>query len=139
MAKAKTKTLIEERLEKYTELLKEIDTEERRKNALHDDGTLIYRRAKAGVCDSLRRLLDKEQAEYELLVGIINALPRFEQRQVMLARYMDGQKWKNVTAAMFGDKKDYTERVESYMRRVRRIHETALKNANRILESHERG
>ena len=135
----KGNTLIGERLRKYTELLKEIDMEERRKNALRDDGTLVYRRAKAGVCDSLSRLLDKEQAEYEKLTGIINALPTAEQRQVMLARYMDGTGWKDIAAAMFGDKTNYDERAESYLRRVHRIHGSALVNANRILESHERG
>lgn len=136
---AKGKTLIVERLRKYTELLKEIDMEERRKNALHDDGTLIYRRAKAGICDNLKRLLDKEQVEYEILVEIINALPCVEQRQVMFARYMDGQSWRNIAAAIFGDKADYAERADSYLRRVHRIHGTALKNANRILEKKERG
>lgn len=139
MARRKRNTPIDKLLGKYTELLEEIDMEERRKNALHDDGTLVYRRAKAGVCDSLKRLLDKEQEEYEKLTGIINALPTAEQRQVMLARYMDGTEWKDIATAMFGHKDNYAERAESYLRRVHRIHGTALKNANRILETQERG
>lgn len=137
-SRTKANMLIVARLEKYTELLAEIDMEERRKNALYDDGTLVYRRAKAGICDNLNRLLDEEQAEYEMLTGIINALPCVEQRQVMLARYMDGQQWRNIAAAIFGDEADYTERAESYLRRVQRIHGNALKNANRILKSKKR-
>lgn len=129
----KQKSLIKERLEKYTELLAELDMEERRKNALVDDGTLTYRRAKAGICDNIKRLLNREQEEYEELIAVINALPCVDQRQVMLARYMDGQGWNTVTAVVFGERPDFEEKLENYTRRIYRIHGSALANADKIL------
>lgn len=129
----KQKSLIKERLEKYTELLAEIEIEERRKNALKDDGTMNYKRAKAGIYDNLKRLLDQEQEEYEELIAVINALPCVDQRQVMLARYMDGQGWNTITAVVFGERPDYKEKIESYTRRIYRIHGNALVNADKIL------
>ena len=128
-----SKSTMRERLQKYTELLTEIKIEERRLHALKDDGTITYRRARAGIEDNIKKLLEKEWAEYEALSDIINALPSVEQRQVMLARYLDGQNWKAITAAIFGDSPDFAEKTESYERRTYRIHGNALANANKII------
>ncbi|MBR5588591.1 MAG: hypothetical protein IKW41_00355, partial [Phascolarctobacterium sp.] len=108
-----SKSTMKERLQKYTELLTEIKIEERRLNALKDDGTITYRRARAGIEDNIKKLLEAEWAEYEALTDIINALPSVEQRQVMMARYLDGQNWKAITAAIFGDCPDFAEKNES--------------------------
>jgi hypothetical protein len=128
-----SKAEIRERLDRYTDLLAEIRIEERRAKALEDDGSVIQRRARAGICDNLNKLLDQEQKEYEALIKIINQLPRVEQRQVLLARYMDGQGWQAITAAIFGDRCDFDEKAQSYLRRVHRIHGNALANANKIM------
>ena len=129
----KKKSPIRERLDKYKELLAEIRIEEQRVKAITEDGSLITRRALAGIKDRLRELLDQEQAEYEALTDIINALPCAEQRQVLLARYMDEQKWPIITTLIFGEKEDYAERQDSYKRQIYRIHGYALANANRII------
>lgn len=130
----KKKTAMRERLERYTELLAEIRIEEQRAKAITEDGSLTARRALAGIKDHLRELLDNEQAEYEALTTVINALPCAQQRQVILARYMDGQKWPTITTLIFGEKEDFTEKRDSYKRAVYRIHGDALANANRIIE-----
>ena len=131
-----SKAEFRERLNRYTDLLAEIRIEERRAKALEDDGSVIQRRARAGILDNLNKLLDQEQNEYEALIKIINQLPRVEQRQVLLARYMDGQGWQSITAAIFGDLCDFEEKAQSYLRRVHRIHGSALANANNILKQH---
>lgn len=122
---------IKTRLQKYTELLTEIEIEERRLKALQDSETINRRLARAGIDDALKKLLDREQEEYEALTGIINALPSVEERQVMLARYMDGQDWRTITRAVFGSLPDFAEKAESYERRVYRIHGKALININK--------
>jgi hypothetical protein len=123
---------IKKRLQKYTELLTEIEIEERRLKALQDNGTINYRLARAGIDDNLKKLLDNEQTEYEALTGMINALPSVEERQVMLARYMDGQDWRTITRAVFGSLPDFEEKEESYLRRIHRIHGRALVDINKI-------
>ena len=122
---------IKTRLQKYTELLTEIEIEERRLKALQDSETINRRLARAGIDDALKKLLDREQEEYEVLTSMINALPSVEERQVMLARYMDGQDWRTITRAVFGSLPDFEEKAESYERRVYRIHGKALININK--------
>lgn len=122
-----------ERLAKYTSLLEEIRIEERRKEALATGDGLIQRRALAGVCDELRALLDKEAAEYEELVKIINQVPHVAERQVLMARYMDGRTWPEITKTIYGTRKDYQEKQQSYMRRIYRIHGSGLLMANKIM------
>ena len=122
-------------LDKYTDLLVEIKIEERRAAALPaatDNESITQRRARAGVHDTLNNLLDKEEKEYEALVKIINELPQVEQRQVLLARYMDGQCWPVIAATIFGQHEDFDQKKQSYLRRTYRIHGTALVNANKI-------
>lgn len=123
---------IKSRLQKHTELLAEIEIAERRLKALQDNGTINYRLARAGIDDTLKKLLEQEQEEYEALCNIINAVPRVEERQVMYARYMDGQDWRTITRAVFGGLPDFEEKEESYLRRIHRIHGRALVNINKI-------
>ncbi|WP_293685371.1 hypothetical protein [uncultured Phascolarctobacterium sp.] len=122
-----------ERLTRYTFLLEEIRIEECRKNALSSGGGLLQRRALAGVCDELKLLLDKESEEYEALTRIINQVPHAAERQVLMARYMDGRTWPEIAAAVYGNRADYEERQQSYMRSIYRIHGNALLAANKIM------
>lgn len=130
----KQKSLFKERLKEYQEMLSEIKLEEQRAKIIQDDGSLTGRRAIAGIKDHLRELLDKEQSEYEALVKIINALPCVEERQVILARYMDGMTWETITVLVFGEHENFEEKKESYQRRIYRIHGNALAKANKIIE-----
>ena len=130
----KQKSLFKDRLKEYQEILSEIKLEEQRAKIIQDDGSLTGRRAIAGIKDHLRELLDKEQSEYEALVKIINALPCVEERQVILARYMDGMTWETITVLVFGGHENFEDKKESYQRRIYRIHGNALAKANRIIE-----
>lgn len=130
----KIKSPFKERLKGYKEILSEIKLEEQRAKIIQDDGSLTGRRAIAGIKDHLRELLDKEQNEYEALVKIINALPCVEERQIILARYMDGMTWETITVLVFGENENFDEKKESYQRRIYRIHGNALAKANRIME-----
>lgn len=126
----------QERLKRYTDLLQEIRIAERRKNAMPTSGDLIQRRALAGVCDDLRALLEKEAAEYESLIKIIDKLQRVDERQVLMARYMDGQPWQIIAAALFDDFIENEDKQQNYLRRVFRLHGSALTHANRIMLQH---
>lgn len=55
----------------------------------------------------------------------IAALPSKE-RRVMRLRYIRGLKWAQIAERIFGDKEDYFERADSYLRTVTRIHGRAL-------------
>ena len=137
MSKSEFKT----RLTRYINLLAEIKIEERRAEAfppVEKTESITQRRARASIQDTLGQLLEQENQEYEALVKIINALPQVEQRQVLLARYMDGQSWPKIAQVIFGTRKDFQEKIQSYERRTYRIHGNALANANKILLSQRR-
>lgn len=124
-----------ERLKEYKKILTEIKIEEQRAKLIQDDNSLTGRRSLAGIKDNLNKLLDKEQREYEELVHIINKLDCVEERQVILARYMDGMEWKTINALLFQDYKNFCENEDNYQRRTYRIHGRALINANKIMKS----
>lgn len=121
-------------LEKYMDLLEEIRIEERRKKSLPANGDIIQRRAAAGICDELRVLLEKEDQQYEFLTSIINQLPRAIERQIMMARYMDGQSWNQITEMVYGEQPDFKEKAQNYLRYVLRAHGEALRRGSRILQ-----
>lgn len=133
----KPKSPIKEKFKEYRKILDEIEIEEQRGKVLQGDNSITGRRSKAGIKDHLRELLDREDKEYEALIKIINALPCVEQRQVVLARYIDGLAWGTITAIIFGKREDFDEKQLSYQRRIYRIHGNALANANRIIKESE--
>lgn len=49
-----------------------------------------------------------------------------EQRAILRLRYIDLESWTDLTFALFGSKKDYVEREDSYLRRAYKIHGKAL-------------
>ena len=122
------------RLTAYRRLMVEIEVEEQRRKVLEEIDGFGAERARGAIDRRLRKLREKEQAEHEALMTIIEALPRPEQRQVLLARYIDGHSWASVSQLLFGRRPDYWLRQESYERRVYRIHGEALAAANRTAE-----
>lgn len=126
---------MKERLKAYRRLMVEIEIEESRRAALYDDEGYGAKRAREAIDVRLRKLREREEAEHRALSEIINDLPTPEQRQVLFARYVDGHAWCGVARILFGRKPDFWDKMESYERRVYRIHGEALANANRIAEA----
>lgn len=49
-----------------------------------------------------------------------------DQRAVLRVRYLDLERWEGVTEVLFGQRDDYEDRQESFIRRVHKIHGAAL-------------
>lgn len=56
-----------------------------------------------------------------------------EQRAVLRLRYIDLETWNDLTFALFGSKKDYVEREDSYLRRAYKLHGKALYELAKII------
>lgn len=128
---------IKERLIKFSKLLREIEIEEKRQNAVAEHCGYNGRRALESIIKRLDYLYITEKNERTELSAIIEALPCAEQRQVLFARYFDGFNWNDVTDIIFSNSKDYEEKKESYQRRIYRIHGNALANADKIIRVHK--
>lgn len=50
------------------------------------------------------------------------------ERQVIRLRYIDGFTWTDVCRGLFGRRKDYEERLDTFERRTYKIHGKALEN-----------
>ena len=56
-----------------------------------------------------------------------------ERRTVLQCRYLDGQGWSGVIYLLFGDRVDFTDKEDSFQRRVFNIHKAALEDLAQIL------
>lgn len=66
------------------------------------------------------------EAERKEIEKILKHLKRADERAVIRLRYLVGLEWYEVADAMFGGKTDYLDKEESYLKRVFRLHGSAL-------------
>lgn len=76
--------------------------------------------------ETIKAGLEKECQEVKELEEGVQLLEEPNERQVIRMRYFDGLTWLEICEALFGKKKDYSERAETYERRTYKIHGTAL-------------
>lgn len=75
---------------------------------------------------------------------VLKGLKKSEERVVIRARYLDCSfyhedklsDWYDVSNALFGGMEDFLEKEDSYLRRVHKIHGSALLNMARYIEEH---
>ena len=75
---------------------------------------------------------------------VVRGLRKAEERSVIRARYLDCafyhedklSDWNDVSNTLFGDRGDFLDKEESYLRRVHKIHGSALLNMARYIEEH---
>lgn len=138
---------IKERLAAYTAMLRRIDNQIERVERMeatmtspkaqrldgmpHAGGVAGDRMAdmvarKEELEAKVREAIAEERAEHALLDAMAEALPKPDETAVIQLRYFDRMSWPDVTDALFGDRPDYLDKYESYMRRTLRIHGAAL-------------
>ena len=87
-------------------------------------GNVVARR------DQYQRLIDAKLDELiglrERIEAAIGGLPPND-RLLLRLRYVQGLSWRQVSARLYGDRPDYGERADSYLRRTARQHGRALK------------
>lgn len=65
-------------------------------------------------------------AERKAIESILKHLQRADERAVIRFRYLMGLDWYEVADAMYGGRTDYLDKEESYLKRVFRLHGSAL-------------
>lgn len=82
--------------------------------------------------DGLIRELVKEQTrERGWIEDILTGLTRSDEKAVIRVRYIDGEKWTEVSDLLFGSADDYEDKRDSYLRRTTKLHGQALMNMAR--------
>ena len=97
-----------------------------------------------GAADALNReAAEKEQDVAALYNEIDEAIRKIggkhgvERRTVLQCRYLDTMAWQDVAYLVFGDRTDYSDKFDSFQRRVFNIHKAALEDLAQILYQSE--
>lgn len=78
---------------------------------------------------------DSIYEEIEEAIGKIAGARCAEKKAALQLRYLDVMSWETVNNALFGDKKDFLYKEDSFMRRTFYIHGEALKKLGDILDA----
>lgn len=83
--------------------------------------------------DGLEQEAQEARAHAVALYGEIDAAVKqltgpgwSDRRAVLQIRYLDGCRWEEVAEMLFGQRDDYEEKADSFLRRVHKIHGKAL-------------
>lgn len=77
--------------------------------------------------EDLAQEVSKKRHEIEELVKHITGHGFANRRAVIRLRYVDGGSWDQVTFWLFGNREDFIGKEDTYLRRVHKLHASALK------------
>lgn len=83
---------------------------------------------------SIRKSVKEQSEERMEIEKILKRLRHSDERAVIRMRYFDRESWNGVTEMMFGGKADFMGKEDTYLRRVHKIHGSALLNMARLIE-----
>ena len=93
-----------------------------------------------GIADALDREADEKEQVAALYGEIDGAIRKIggkhgvERRTVLQCRYLDTMAWQDVAYLVFGDRTDYSDKFDSFQRRVFNIHKAALEDLAQVLD-----
>lgn len=83
---------------------------------------------------AIRAAVTEQSCERQRIEEVLKHLRNPDERAVIRMRYFDRSSWSEVRDMMFGHKADFNEKEETYLRRVHRVHGSALVNMAKYLE-----
>ena len=87
--------------------------------------------------EQIDRLKAEEKQERNAIEGLILQLSDPDERAVIRLRYFDRADWESTCGVLFGDRRDYVDRVDAYQNRTYKIHGRALLNLAAVLDELE--
>ena len=84
--------------------------------------------------EQIDRLKAGEKQERNAIEGLILQLSDPDERAVIRLRYFDRADWESTCGVLFGDRRDYVDRVDAYQNRTYKIHGRALLNLAAVLD-----
>ena len=140
---------IKDRLAAYTAMLRDIDNQLERLDRMEmtmasppgpdltgmprgsgtpSDRTGMMVERKMELEEQIDRLKAEEKKERNAIEGLILQLSDPDERAVIRLRYFDRADWESTCGVLFGDRRDYVDRVDAYQNRTYKIHGRALLN-----------
>ena len=84
--------------------------------------------------EKIRTEIQEQADEWKSIEGLLANLKHSDEKAVIRMRYHDRESWGMVTRLMFGSKDDFVGKEDTYLRRVHKIHGSALLNMAKLLE-----
>lgn len=92
--------------------------------------------------EKIQKLQEDQYRVRNTIEAILQKLKKDEERSVIRARYLDCSfyhedrlcDWNDVTNTLFGDREDFLEKEDSYLRRIHMIHSAALLDLSMYLD-----
>lgn len=84
--------------------------------------------------NDIRKAVQFQETERKFFETVLSFLKHSDEKAVIRMRYLDGGTWYDVTDMMFGGKEDYLGKEETYLRRVHKVHGSALLNMAMVIE-----
>ena len=78
---------------------------------------------------------EEQSSSWEHVENVLKGLKHSDEKAVIRMRYHDCESWNIVTEMMFGNKEDFCGKEDSYLRRVHKIHGSALLNIAKIISA----
>ena len=149
---------IKDRLAAYTAMLRDIDNQLERLDRMEmtmasppgpdltgmprgsgtpSDRTGMMVERKMELEEQIDRLKAEEKQERNAIEGLILQLSDPDERAVIRLRYFDRADWESTCGVLFGDRRDYVDRVDAYQNRTYKIHGRALLNLAAVLDELE--
>lgn len=146
---------IKERLGEYTRLLRGIDNQYERLGLMEmtmaappgssmtgmprgsgtpSDRTDLMVMRKMELEEQIKETITEEQKERASIEAMIQQVKRPDERAVLRLRYFDRADWDGICAALYGDRQDYLDRLDSYQNRTYKAHGRALLRLAEILK-----
>ena len=77
----------------------------------------------------------KAQTEaWHEIEDVLDTLTKSDEKAVIRVRYHDRESWSAVSKILFGKRIDFSEKTDSYLRRVHKLHGSALVNLAKAVE-----
>lgn len=93
--------------------------------------------AKEELESDIRSDEEAQREEWKRIEAVLAKLKHSDERAVIRIRYHDRESWSAVAEIIFGTVDDYADREATYIRRVHKIHGSALLNMAKIMEDGE--
>lgn len=105
----------------------------RTSNALVDKMSMYVNQLDAARA-RLQTLLERQEAERQIIEKALERIRPALQRDVIRYRYLMCLKWEDINQHLHGHLDDFDDRPESYLRRATKAHGSALNKLDTILE-----
>lgn len=82
--------------------------------------------------EKLRDMYAEENRLREEIEGMIELMEKPDEQTVIEMHYLDGAKWRVISLALYGEREDYDEHEQRYLKRTFKVHGSALQSLARI-------